>query len=78
MDERPVVAPPDTEQDEPVEAHIVYPKNAITEAIVLGTPVTALCGYTWVPHRDPDTKPVCGLCVDEFEKVTGRRWPGRR
>lgn len=58
--------------------HIVYPKDALTQAMVMGTPVTALCGKLWVPNRDPDKFPVCKQCVEEFEKVMGRPWPGRR
>ena len=34
-------------------AHIVLPKSAVTEAYITGTPVTALCGKSWVPTRDP-------------------------
>lgn len=50
-------------------AHIVDqrdPKNNITGAIVEGTTVTALCGYTWVPYRDPKGRPVCGECVEAY------------
>jgi hypothetical protein len=59
-------------------AHIVYPKDKLTEALVLGTPVEALCGKMWVPNRDPEQFPVCQGCVQTFEEVMGRPWPGRR
>ena len=29
------------------------PKDKLTEAMVMGTPVVALCGKVWVPSRDP-------------------------
>ncbi len=37
-------------------------KDKITEAMVLGTPVVALCGKVWVPSRDPQRFPVCPTC----------------
>jgi hypothetical protein len=48
--------------DDPRHAHIVTPAAAVTEAMINGTPVTALCGYTWVPSRDPDRYPLCQRC----------------
>ncbi len=44
--------------------HIVLPKSAVTEAYITGTPVTALCGKTWVPTRDPGRYPVCETCKE--------------
>ena len=35
------------------------PRDKITEAMVFGTPITALCGKTWVPSRDPKRYPIC-------------------
>ena len=48
-------------------AHIVWTpgRNAavvLTEARVLGIPVTALCGKRWVPSRDPARFPICPEC----------------
>jgi hypothetical protein len=37
-------------------------KGKLTEALVLGTPVIALCGKVWVPSRDPERFPVCPEC----------------
>lgn len=37
-------------------------KGRIAEAYVLGTEVVALCGYRWVPSRDPRGLPVCPAC----------------
>ena len=35
------------------------PRDKLTEAMVMGTPVVALCGKVWVPSRDPERFPVC-------------------
>jgi hypothetical protein len=64
---------PDLEREPPVVSHIVGPDYddhgnkiqgaaKVTEAMINGTPVTALCGYTWVPSRDPKQHPVCEAC----------------
>ena len=45
-------------------AHVVVPASAVTEAYVTGTPVTALCGKTCVPSRDPLGRPVCERCQE--------------
>ncbi|MFT4147225.1 MAG: DUF3039 domain-containing protein [Micrococcaceae bacterium] len=42
-------------------------KSEITEALVMGTPVTALCGKTWIPSRDPERFPVCPECKNIWE-----------
>jgi hypothetical protein len=57
-----------TETGEPTAAHIVKVQpgeNAaavVLEARVMGTPVEALCGFVWVPSRDPKQLPVCEKC----------------
>jgi hypothetical protein len=43
------------------------PKEKLTEAMVMGTPVVALCGKVWVPSRDPERFPVCPECRDIWE-----------
>lgn len=61
------------ENADPVHSHIVQANQEmsagarIMEATVNGTPVTALCGYTWVPHRDPRKYPPCPKCIEIFE-----------
>jgi hypothetical protein len=56
------------ETEEPTAAHIVKVKpgeNAqavVLEARIMGTPVEALCGFTWVPSRDPKNLPLCEEC----------------
>ena len=68
--DRPTIVDPVTSDDQPREAHIVgrtSKKDAdaiVTEGYVLGQPLTALCGYTWVPSRDPERFPLCPRCRD--------------
>ena len=45
------------------------PREKITEAMVMGTPVTALCGKVWVPSRDPKKYPVCPTCKEIYEGI---------
>jgi hypothetical protein len=42
-------------------------KEKIVESAVLGTPVKALCGKTWVPGRDPEKFPICPICKEIYE-----------
>ncbi len=57
-----------TETGEPIAAHIVKTKRGenaaavVLEARIMGTPVEALCGFVWVPSRDPKQLPVCEKC----------------
>ena len=52
-------------------AHVVVPAASVTEAYITGTPITAVCGKTWVPTRSPEQFPVCPECK-EFMKNVGR------
>ena len=45
------------------------PKERLTEAMVMGTPVVALCGKVWVPSRNPDRFPVCPQCKEIWESM---------
>lgn len=47
-------------------AHYVK-KDLMTDAIVFGTPLLALCGKMWVPTRDGLKFPVCPQCKERFE-----------
>lgn len=57
-----------TETGEPTSAHIVKTKRGenaaavVLEARIMGTPIEALCGFVWVPSRDPKQLPVCEKC----------------
>ncbi len=63
-----------TELDPGQHAHIVKTmpgENAsakVLEARINGTPVEALCGYVWVPSRDPRKLPLCPKC-DEIYRM---------
>src|SRR5829696_3566965 len=46
-------------------------KNKLTDAMVDGTPVVALCGKVWVPSRDPQRFPVCPQCKEIWEGLAG-------
>ena len=45
------------------------PKDKLTDAMVNGTPVIALCGKVWVPSRDPQRFPVCPECKEIWESM---------
>jgi hypothetical protein len=34
----------------------------VTEARVLGIEMVALCGYKWIPSKDPEPLPMCQAC----------------
>jgi hypothetical protein len=42
-------------------------RDKIMEAMVMGTPIKALCGKVWVPSRDPSKFPVCPECKEIYE-----------
>ncbi len=69
---KPIVEPTLDEGDHERFAHIVIPASAVTEAYITGTPVTALCGKTWVPSRDPKRYPVCPTCKEVWESAGGQ------
>ena len=69
VDERTDVRTDDGDHDK--FAHVVVPASAVTEAYVTGTPVTALCGKTWVPTRDPGRYKVCPTCKEILEAAHG-------
>lgn len=51
-------------------AHIAD-KSKIAEAYVVGTPLVALCGYTWVPSQSPKGLPVCQACKELADALWG-------
>jgi len=60
------------------QAHIVMvppgepdqtPQAYVMRARVEGFPVTALCGYTWVPNKQATGLPVCEECKFLYEHV---------
>jgi Protein of unknown function (DUF3039) len=53
-------------------AHIVDqrdPANDVTTAMIEGREVTALCGYRWIPYREPKGRPVCEPCVEAYGRI---------
>lgn len=48
-----------------VFAHYVD-KVEMTKALIEGTPVIALCGKKWIPHRDPKKYPICPTCKELY------------
>lgn len=71
----PLVSDPDQELDDAHHTHIVWGGPGVSgaalvmEARVNGTPVMALCGYTWVPSRNPEKHPRCSKCDEIFEQI---------
>lgn len=57
-------------------AHYVFGRNAsakVTEAIVSGKPVRALCGKKWIPTRDASRYPVCPKCKEIKEAILAKK-----
>lgn len=63
-------ATPETAKGKPAKAHIARASD-VTEAYVMGTEITALCGYKWVPSRDPAGLPVCPDCKAMALQMSG-------
>jgi hypothetical protein len=59
---------PTDEGDHERFSHYVE-KDKLTEAMVMGTPVVALCGKVWVPSRDPERFPVCPQCEEIWNSL---------
>lgn len=56
-------------------AHYVLaddPGAAITEAIITGTPIQAICGKVWVPSRDAKKYPVCPECKELKDAILSK------
>ena len=67
---------PTDEGDHERFSHYVE-KDKLTEAMVMGTPVVALCGKVWVPSRAPEKFPVCPDCKEIWESLARRCWRHR-
>ncbi|TIC81594.1 DUF3039 domain-containing protein [Nocardioides sp. GY 10127] len=46
-------------------------KDKLTEAMINGTAVVALCGKVWVPSRAPEKYPVCPECKEVWDELQG-------
>jgi Protein of unknown function (DUF3039) len=60
---------PTTEDGDHERFSHYVPKDKLTDAMVNGTPVIALCGKVWVPSRDPQRFPVCPECKEIWESM---------
>ena len=45
----------------------VNPQAMVLEARINGTPLEALCGFVWVPTKNPENFPVCPKCKAIYE-----------
>lgn len=57
-------------------AHYVWgknPKAMVTQSMVTGQPIKALCGKRWVPSRDGSQFPVCPDCIRIKGEMQGPR-----
>ena len=73
VEERTTTDPITDDGDSERFAHVVVPASAVTEAYITGTSVTALCGKTWVPTRDPGRYQVCPTCKEILEAARAGR-----
>lgn len=77
-DPEALVDEPALDPNDPIRSHRVAPQppksgqTVVLEAMVTGTPVVALCGYTWVPSRDPQRHPKCEKCEAILERIRHR------
>jgi hypothetical protein len=70
-----VLERPDTveksKEDSDDSKHFAHYAEAdlVTEAYVMGTPIVALCGVIFVPHRDPERLPLCQDCKSIMDSL---------
>lgn len=57
------------EKDEDDEYSHYAKREDIMMAMVEGTPITALCGKTWIPSKNPEGRPLCGTCKRLMEHL---------
>lgn len=75
--ERPTIDTQDTDGDlahivlegwhvpnEDGEKEFVSTENSVVDGTVFGTPVKALCGFEWIPGKNPHKLPMCPSCVE--------------
>lgn len=70
-----LVRPSDPELDlgEAEAKHIIKaepgesPTATVLRARIEGIPLEALCGYIWIPHKNPDGLPLCQKCKEIFD-----------
>lgn len=57
-----------TESDEPKISHVIHKEDHL-RGYVLGEPVLALCGFIFVPSRDPNGYEMCPKCTEIVQKM---------
>lgn len=63
---------PCTPHDPDEHAHIIAGTDSlVASAMASRTPLVALCGYTWIPTRDPEQYPMCPRCISSWEQRAG-------
>lgn len=66
----PQISDPALDDEDPIFSHYIERDEKETagarvlRASVEGTPLVAICGYTWVPSRNPENHPVCPKCME--------------
>lgn len=75
-DAPPQLSDPSLDDEDAVHTHIVRGEPGgkgaealVLEARVMGTPVEALCGFVWVPSRDPSRYPLCSKCEEILKQM---------
>lgn len=57
----------------PANLHIWTPgmsaQDIVDTARLNSWPVTALCGFTWVPKHNPEKYDACSTCMDIAQKI---------
>jgi hypothetical protein len=66
--ERPDTNQQTTEDNEEHFAHYAE-KAKVTEGYIMGTPVIALCGKVFIPHRNPEKLRVCPSCKEILDAL---------
>ena len=56
----------DLDTQENNDEHLAHYADAakVTEGYIMGTPVIALCGKVFIPHRNPEKLRVCPICKE--------------
>lgn len=68
MSDTQLLDKPDTTDTDDSENFAHYAESAkVTEGYIMGTPVIALCGKVFVPHRDPEKLRICPICKELYD-----------
>lgn len=59
----------DVDTDNPDEVAHYVDKAASTQAYIEGNALKAICGYIWVPSKDPKNLPICKRCIEIYEEL---------